>query len=83
MDLAGYSPWGCEESDMTEATEHTHLVESVLCFTSSLGNGSLGMGLRVEHGQRHAHYLKGDFFELSRLKGRIGILLVKAAKLGV
>ena len=41
------------------------------------------MGLRVERGQRHAHYLKGDFFELSRLKGRIGILLVKAAKLGV
>ena len=22
--LAGYSPWGCKESDMTEATEHTH-----------------------------------------------------------
>ena len=20
--LAGYSPWGCRESDMTEATEH-------------------------------------------------------------
>jgi len=21
--LVGYSPWGCEESNMTEATEHT------------------------------------------------------------
>ena len=21
--LEGYSPWGCKESDMTEATEHT------------------------------------------------------------
>ena len=20
----GYSPWGCKESDTTEATEHTH-----------------------------------------------------------
>ena len=23
--LAGYSPWGCKESDTTEATEHTHM----------------------------------------------------------
>ena len=22
--LAGYSPWSCEELDMTGATEHTH-----------------------------------------------------------
>ena len=22
--LAGYSPWGCKESDMTEATWHAH-----------------------------------------------------------
>ena len=22
--LAGYSPWGCKESDMTEVTEHKH-----------------------------------------------------------
>ena len=22
--LAGYSPWGCRESDTTEATEHPH-----------------------------------------------------------
>ena len=22
--LAGYSPWGCKGSNMTEATEHTH-----------------------------------------------------------
>ena len=41
------------------------------------------MGLRVERGQRHAHYLKGDLLELSRLKGRIGISLVKAANVGV
>ena len=25
MSLAGYSPWGRKESDMTEATEHTHI----------------------------------------------------------
>ena len=23
--LAGYSPWGCKESDTTEATEHSHM----------------------------------------------------------
>ena len=23
--LACYSPWGCKESDTTEATEHTHV----------------------------------------------------------
>ena len=23
--LAGYSPWGRKESDMTEATEHAHM----------------------------------------------------------
>ena len=25
--LAGYSPWGCKESDTDEATQHTHLQE--------------------------------------------------------
>ena len=24
--LAGYSPWGHKESDMTEATEHEHII---------------------------------------------------------
>ena len=24
--LVGYSPWGCKESDVTEATEHTHTI---------------------------------------------------------
>ena len=23
--LVGYSPWGCEESDTTEATAHMHI----------------------------------------------------------
>ena len=23
----GYSPWGCKEPDITEATEHTHMHE--------------------------------------------------------
>ena len=23
--LVGYSPWGCKESNMTEAIEHTHI----------------------------------------------------------
>ena len=41
------------------------------------------MGLRVERGQRHAHYLKGGLLELSRLKGRLGISLVKASSVGV
>ena len=25
MSLAGYSPWGPQESDATEATEHAHM----------------------------------------------------------
>ena len=40
--LAGYSPWGCEESDTTEVTEHTHLMELVLCFTRFSGDGFEG-----------------------------------------
>ena len=36
--LAGYSPWGCKESDMTEATQHAcrkscSLTKCGLCFT--------------------------------------------------
>ena len=32
-ELSGYSPWGQKESDMPEATEHTHTKEGkkVLC----------------------------------------------------
>ena len=32
--LAGYSPWGCEELDVTEATEHTyvHMLQKFSCF---------------------------------------------------
>ena len=26
--LVGYSPWGRKESDMTEATEHTHTINT-------------------------------------------------------
>ena len=33
--LVGYSPWGCKESDMTEATEHVHLTV-FLCGVLSL-----------------------------------------------
>ena len=25
--LMGYSPWGCKESDTTEATEHAHMYQ--------------------------------------------------------
>ena len=24
--LAGYSPWGCKESDMTKAAQHAHVI---------------------------------------------------------
>ena len=32
--LAGYSPWGCEELDMTEATQHAHTQSSFIYFSS-------------------------------------------------
>ena len=31
--LEGYSPWGLEESDTTEATERIHVADS-LCYTA-------------------------------------------------
>ena len=31
--LTGYSPWGCKESDTTEATEHTHTRHTALAST--------------------------------------------------
>jgi hypothetical protein len=31
--LAGYSPWGCKESD---TAEHTHITESHFCTTATL-----------------------------------------------
>ena len=34
--LAGYSPWGRKESDMTEATEHTHVHTLTLRYTYEL-----------------------------------------------
>ena len=30
--LAGYSPWGCKESDMNEATEQAHALASCLHY---------------------------------------------------
>ena len=31
----GYGPWGCKESEPTEATEHTHItVDTHGCFIS-------------------------------------------------
>ena len=29
-ELAGYSPWGCKESDMTEQLKHTHTLKVAL-----------------------------------------------------
>ena len=34
--LAGYSPWLCKESDMTERLTHTHFSPQVLCHMSSI-----------------------------------------------
>ena len=34
--LTGYSPWGCKESDTTEATEHTHTRHIALVSTWQL-----------------------------------------------
>ena len=34
--LAGYSPWGCKESDMTEQLTHTHIHEKLLNMTKSV-----------------------------------------------
>ena len=37
-ELAGYSPWGCKESDMTEqlSTQHTHILMYVCIYTHIL-----------------------------------------------
>ena len=40
-ELVGYSPWGCKESDMTEATEHTH----TQTHTQSEGTSGVGRGV--------------------------------------
>ena len=32
--LAGYSPWGCKESDMTEATQHKHAHSQLTVYHS-------------------------------------------------
>ena len=34
--LAGYGPWGCKESDMTEATEHGYSIICVCVCVCSL-----------------------------------------------
>ena len=33
QNLAGYSPWGCKELDMTEATEHVYINKYVCIHT--------------------------------------------------
>ena len=30
--LAGYSPWGCKESDMTEHLKAQHIISKVACY---------------------------------------------------
>ena len=34
--VAGYSPWGCKESDMTEATEHVWITNFIKRMTISM-----------------------------------------------
>ena len=42
--LAGYSPWGCKELDITEMTEHAHIMIYNLC------------ALLILHTQIHIHF---------------------------
>ena len=49
--LAGYSPWGGKESDLTEVTEHTYTqayctAASTLGYTQQLGPGGLAADSR-------------------------------------
>ena len=39
--LVGYSPWGPEELDMTEMTQHAHTSSDYLCFPMCLGKEKL------------------------------------------
>ena len=41
--LAGYSPWGCKESDMTEMTKHSHVWNQNNCLICS------SLFLRIAH----------------------------------
>ena len=41
---ADCSPWGCKESDMTEVTLHTHVLQ-VLCYRAWWRGKKTGLGL--------------------------------------
>ena len=43
--LAGYSPWGCKESDTTEATQHVHTHKTqkgIATWSDTQSRGKLG-----------------------------------------
>ena len=48
--LAGYTPWGCKESDMTEQLTHTHIFFIYLLgksFNLNWTVDSLGNGMKI------------------------------------
>ena len=51
--LAGYSPWGCKESDMTEATEHTRMHMHAHTHTGVVG-------AEEDHSEKVNFRLKGN-----------------------
>ena len=48
--LVGYSPWGPEELDMTEMTQHAHTSSDYLCFPMCLGKEKLTWGVAKKCG---------------------------------
>ena len=48
--MAGYSPWGCKESDTTEATQHAHMIFSFLL-------NSISFLSWLSHAQQHVGHV--------------------------
>ena len=46
--LEGYSPWGCRESDMTEATQHAHTPSRVPTSSRGGSQGNLDSSLLLQ-----------------------------------
>ena len=54
--LAGYSPWGCKESDTTERLIHTHTHthnQSAYRYTAGMGQFSTSLGHRKVNKTNH------------------------------
>ena len=61
----GYNPWGCKESDTTEATEHalisTHIYVCVYIYNRYIFNRRNGTGIYIFE-EMHIHFLRTDVY---------------------